>query len=328
VTIGIGAFGPRAGLAVYQALRAAELVGRGAIGGFATYVAITADGRLMRAETQRGGGSTLFTDGETTGVEPPEEVANAIAAAVISSGPDRPAPLTQFLPSDGAAGLVTGHRLPNAKGVSGQPINEEILALMRSGRTASEAVDAVLNRNANSDTGIIAVDRRGQVYARNTARVLRRPDLGHARREHGSPKAVVEVIHNAIRPYPIVATLAADVALATMVGEPKEIGRFTVSSGCPLALGPEDTVIVDDDLNATKIVTTDQLLLSGRQICAAIYLHSKVVKGGRVVGRTMFEPITTVVDGQIAEMSGQKTLRISFQADTATAPSAATLSPS
>jgi predicted secreted protein len=101
-----------------------------------------------------------------------------------------------------------------------------------------------------------------------------------------------------------------------------------VSSGCPLALGPEDTVIVDDDLNATKIVTTDQLLLSGRQICAAIYLHSKVVKGGRVVGRTMFEPITTVVDGQIAEMSGQKTLRISFQADTATAPSAATLSPS
>jgi hypothetical protein len=316
VTIGIGAFGPRAGLAVYQALRVAERVGRGAIGGFVTYAAITADGRLLRAETQRGGGSTLFTDGETTGVEPPEEVANAIAAGVISSGPDRPAPLTQFLPSDGAAGLVTGHRLPNAKNAGGQPINEEILALLRSGRAAREAVDAVLDRNANSDTGIIAVDRSGQVYSRNTARVLRRPDLGHARREHGSPKAVVEVLHNAIRPYPVVAALAADVALATMVGEPKEIGRVMVSAGCPVALGPEDAVLVDDDLNATKVVTTDPLLVSGRQVCAAIYLHSKVVKGGRVIGRTMFEPITTVVDGRITEMSGQKTLRISFQADT------------
>jgi len=316
VTIGIGAFGPKAGLAVHQALRAAERVGRGAIGGFASYAAITADGRLMRAETQRGGSSTLFTDGETTGVEPPEEVANAIAAGVISSGPDRPAPLTQFLPADGAAGLVTGHRLPNAKGAGGQPINEEILALLRSGRTAREAVDAVLDRNANSDTGIIAVDRSGQVYSRNAARVLRRPDLGHARREHASPKAVVEVLHNAIRPYPAAAALAADVALATMVGEPKEVGRVTVSAGCPVALGPEDAVVVDDDLNATKIVTTDPLLVSGRQVCAAIYLHSKVVKGGRVIGRTMFEPITTVVDSRITEMSGQKTLRISFQADT------------
>ena len=236
MTIGIGAFGPKAGLAVHQALRAAERVGRGAIGGFASYAAITADGRLMRAETQRGGSSTLFTDGETTGVEPPEEVANAIAAGVISSGPDRPAPLTQFLPADGAAGLVTGHRLPNAKGAGGQPINEEILALLRSGRTAREAVDAVLDRNANSDTGIIAVDRSGQVYSRNAARVLRRPDLGHARREHASPKAVVEVLHNAIRPYPAAAALAADVALATMVGEPTEVGRVTVSAGCPVVL--------------------------------------------------------------------------------------------
>ncbi len=315
MTIGIGAFGPKAGLAVYQALRVAERVGRGAIGGFATYAAITADGRLLRAETQRGGGSTLFTGGETTGVEPPEEIANAVAAGVISSGPDRPEPLTQFLPAEGAAGLVTGHRLPNARGASGRPINEDVLALLRTGQSAREAVDALLDRNASSDTGIIAVDRNGHVYARNTARVLRRPDLGQARREHGNPKAVVEVIHNAIRPYPVVATLAADVALAVMVGEPKEIGRVAVSAGCPVVLGPEDAVVVDDDLNATRVVTTDPLLVSGRQVCAAIYLHSKVVKGGRVIGRTMFEPITTVVDGKITEMSGQKVLRISFQAE-------------
>ena len=41
---------------------------------------------------------------------------------------------------------------------------------------------------------------------------------------------------------------------------------MTVSAGCPVVLGPEDAVVVDDNLNATKIVTTDPLLVSGRQV--------------------------------------------------------------
>ena len=83
MTIGIGAAGPNAGLAVFRALAAAEAVGHGAIGGFAVFAVLTADGRVIRAETQRGGSATLFTDGETTGGPPPPEVASARFAAVV-----------------------------------------------------------------------------------------------------------------------------------------------------------------------------------------------------------------------------------------------------
>jgi hypothetical protein len=61
VTIGIAVRAPNAGQAAFEALRTVERVARGAIGGFVSFVAITADGRLLRAETQRGGTSTLFT---------------------------------------------------------------------------------------------------------------------------------------------------------------------------------------------------------------------------------------------------------------------------
>ena len=110
MTIGIAARGPNAGLAIYRSLRAAERVGSGSIGGFATFAVITADGKLLRYETQRGGTSTLFIEGEITGTDPPPEVAAATRAAVISSGPDRPAP-ESFLCADPLAGLVTGHRI-------------------------------------------------------------------------------------------------------------------------------------------------------------------------------------------------------------------------
>src|ERR1700686_2557427 len=116
MTIGIAARGPNAGLAVYRSLRAAERVGTGSIGGFATFAAITADGKLLRHETQRGGTSTLFIEGESTGTEPPPEVAAATSAAVISSGPDRPEP-EKLLSADPLAGLVTGHRMPITIGV-------------------------------------------------------------------------------------------------------------------------------------------------------------------------------------------------------------------
>ncbi|MFP4126312.1 MAG: DUF6963 family protein, partial [Alphaproteobacteria bacterium] len=122
MTIGIAATGAGAGLAVFAALRAVERVGRGAIGGFASFVAISEAGELVQAETQRGGTATLFVDGEATGVAPPAAVAQARFAAVMSSGPDRPPPLARFTPGDAAVGLVSGHRLPNMPGVDGAPL--------------------------------------------------------------------------------------------------------------------------------------------------------------------------------------------------------------
>src|SRR5699024_9962606 len=123
MTIGIAAHGPNAGLAVARALAAVEKVATGATRGYAVFAAIDSAGRLHRAETQRGGTATLFVDAEATGVAPPAEAAAAHTAGLISSGPDRPAPLTQYVPAEPGAGLVTGHRLPNAAGTSGRPVN-------------------------------------------------------------------------------------------------------------------------------------------------------------------------------------------------------------
>jgi hypothetical protein len=314
MTIGIGAFGPNAGHAVYVGLAAAERIGRGAIGGFATYAAITADNRLLRHETQRGGSSTLFIDGESTGIAPPEDVARATAAAVISSGPERPDPLAQFLAADPKGGLVTGHRLPNGQSVDGKPLNGEALAHMLAGRSAREAVDLVIERNLEADVGLIAVDRRGGVYTRNSDRVKRRPDLGYARAEDAKTGAVVDVLHNAIRPHPVLAPMVAAVILEAMIGAPQPAGWITINAGVPLVVGKESAVHCNADLVATKVVTTDPILGSGRHACAGIYIASAVYRDQTLLGYTMFEPITTVDNGRITEMSGQKSVRMSYRA--------------
>ena len=59
MTIGIGACGPHAGRAVFDALAAAEKVGTGAIGGFVTYAAIG-----------EGGGGPPFRDPARRNVDP------------------------------------------------------------------------------------------------------------------------------------------------------------------------------------------------------------------------------------------------------------------
>lgn len=312
MTIGIGASGPNAGLAVFEALRAAELVGRGAIGGFATYAALTAEGKLLRYETQRGGSRTLFTEGEQTGINPPLQVQEAIAAAVISSGPDRPVPLAQFLVADPKGGLVTGHRLPNTQSVDGQAVNLEVLAHLMQGGSAQAAVDRVLDRNPQADVGMIAIDRQGIVYGRNSDRVAQRPDLGYAHRSDRGTGAAVTVLHNAIRPAPSLADVVADIALDVMRGDRHLQGWVTIPAGIPVILGKENTVVVDPAGMATQVFTTDPLLVHGEHIGSAIYLHSIVQQGDRTLGKTLFEPICTVKDAHLVEMSGQRLIRMSY----------------
>jgi len=314
MTIGIAAAGPRAGQAVFEALRAVEQVASGAIRGFASFVAITADGQMVRAETQRGGTRTLFTDAETTGTAPPETVADAVLAGVISSGPDRPMPLCQFLPAEPAVGLITGHRLPNRAGVGGSALNLEVLAHLRAGLDPKAAIDAVLDANPRADAGLIAADRHGRIHARNSERVAERPDLGHARRAAADGGAVVEVLHNAILPVGPLAALAADVAMETMRPMWRADGWIVVEAGTEVALGDVPRVLVDADMVARRIVTLDSDLLEGRRNGAAIYLHALVEQGGRILGRTIAEPNVSVKDRRIVSMSGQTRLRLPFQA--------------
>lgn len=313
MTIGIAATGPNAGLAVYLALAAVERVASGAIGGFATLAVIDRQGRLHRASTQRGGTRTLFIETEHTGVPPPPVIASASFAALMSSGPERPVPLDQFVAADPRAGLVTGHRLPNAACVTGRPLNIEVLERLRGGHTAQAAVDPVLDADPDADAGVIAVDLQGRLYARNSARVARRTDLGHARREHPEAGAVVEILHNAMSPSGSVAALAADIALETMVPYYRADGTVTVRAGTPVTLGPAHRVLVDASGTVFRIETTDQRILAGLHNCAAIYLAAEVVRDGRLIGHTVTEPNVVVEDGLIVTLSGQAEVGVAYR---------------
>jgi hypothetical protein len=315
MTIGIAASGPNAGLAVYRALAAVEKVATGAIGGFCAYAAIDVEGgSLYRAETQRGGTSTLFVDGESTGVGLPDSAARARIAGLMSSGPDRPTPLAQFVPAEAGVGLITGHRLPNAIGITGRPLNLEIFNRLHAGVNARAAVNEVLDADPEADAGVIAIDRAGTIYARNSARVSRRPDLGHARREDLSTGAVVEVIHNAIFPVGSLAALAADLALGAMVPNNYSDGEFKVHAGVPVVYGKENRVTLDGN-DAVRIETTDKRIVTGSHNCAAIYLGATVTRDGLNIGRTVIEPNVIVQDGQIVRMSGQTSMRIGYRKD-------------
>jgi hypothetical protein len=314
MTIGIAARGPNAGLAIYRSLRAVERVGTGSIGGFATFAAITAEGKLLRHETQRGGASTLFIEGESTGTEPPPEVAAATAAAVISSGPDRPEP-EKLLSADPLAGLVTGHRMPITIGGDGIAVNQQVLDLMKGGKSAQAAVDTVLDRNPEVDAGLIAIDRSGQVYGRNSARILRRPDLAEARESREG--ASVIVFYNAIRPHTVLAGLVTEIALDTMLGIPKPDGQIKLNAGTPVIAGRETAVHCDTNYVATHVTTNELEVLSAQQICTGIYLGSPVYRNGTLIGHTMLETIVAFRAGKLAFVRGQNFVSFGYRRVTA-----------
>ncbi len=309
LTIGIGAAGPNAGLAAFRALAAAEAVGRGSIGGFAVFAALTADSRLHRAETQRGGTATLFTEGEATGVPPPADIAAAPFAALISSGPDRPAPLTQFLAAS-EAGLVTGHRLPNAHGPDGRPVNAAVLAAMAEGQSAEQSLALVLDRDPEVDAGMIALGPGRGLAARNSRLVASRPDLGAATLTSGD--AAVAVLHNAIRPAAELAPLVAAIALDILAPPHVVAGNAVIRAGTPVALAETHRVTLGPDGIATLIETTNARILSGRHACAAVYLGASVVQDGIFLGQSIMEPNVLVEDGHVLRLSGKTEVRIPY----------------
>jgi hypothetical protein len=310
MTVGIVAVGTRAGLAVFRALQAVERVAEGSIGGFAVFAAVTEDA-ILRYETQRGGSATLFTAGEWTGGEPEEAAASARLAGIISSGPDRPAPLSGFLPAAAGIGLVSGHRLPQTPGRDGIPLNQAVLSLLGAGQSVRQAVDFVLDANPSADAGLIAGGLGGEVYARNSARVAGRPDLGHARGSVGD--ATVEVLHNAVHPLAPLAGLAAEVALDVMLRRREPAGEVTLRAGTPVTLGETDSILVGEDGVVQEVQTSDGHLITGRWNCVAVYLGSCVMRGDRCIGTTLTEPNMVVEDGRLVSMSGQQEVRIGFR---------------
>jgi hypothetical protein len=304
MTIGIAAFGPNAGQAVFDALRVAELVGHGAIGGFVSLVVIGEGGKLYRTETQRGGTRGLFDGGAM-----PLPMARARHAALMSSGPDRPPPLSQFTPADARVGLVTGHRLPNTIGASGIALNEEVLGLMGQGMTPAEAVERVVRENPTGDAGIIALSLDGEVFADDTAYVARFPDRGQAVLGSVDQGAIVAVLHNAIRPYRSLATLVAETALDRMDPPDAADDTLRLKAGLPIRKGAVNAIQVDKSHAATSLTVSDVKYLAGNWNMG-LGPMVPILMDDKVVAHALYEPYLVIVSGCLASIDGADSLQI------------------
>ncbi len=306
MTIGIAAYGPDAGRAVLRALAAVEAVGRGAVRGFVSFVVLTAVGDVRRFDTQRGGGGALFPGGLAA---MPAAVAQARVAGLMSSGPDRPEPLSQFTPALASVGLVTGHRMPNTVGVNGMLLNEEVLDLMRGGASPEEAIGLVIAANPSVDAGIIALSAAGAVHAADTPRVQRRGDVGRALLRSANGEAVVAVLHNSIRPLRPLASLAAEVALDEMVPDDRPDAWITFRSGAPVTSGRVNGVDVAEDGSVRAIIVDDEKFLGGRWSLGMGY-EAHVLRGRRTVATMLYEPYMVVENGRLRLIDGESILAV------------------
>jgi len=283
MTIGIAVSGPRAGLAAYRALRAVECLGRGAIGGFVSFVAITGD-RLATAECQRGGALALFGGGE-----PPQEIADARLAGLMSSGPDRPEPLIQFTPADPHVGILTGHRLPNMPPPDGgAPPNLAALKRLSAGSDPVTAVRETLAAAPDADAGLIAMDIHGVIALGNSDLVARRDDLGQALVSDAATALRIGLLHNSI--FPVAGLAAAAVAAAIDAVAPAD--RAEVNGpvvGVPLRPGSDRAMHVDANGLTLSFSYPEDTIVGPDWEGSAVLRGDPVKCDGRVIGRVVRE---------------------------------------
>ncbi|OZI70823.1 DUF6963 family protein [Bordetella genomosp. 12] len=278
MTIGVAASGERAAWAVRDAVLGAELLGRGAIGGFAVLAILDEQGRVDYRSTQRGG---------VTALDLPASWQCARVAAAISSGPDRPEPLTQFLAGESALGLVTGHRLPNQAGGDGTALNQAVLQRMKAGMGPQQAVDEVLAAHGEWDAGLIALDTRGRLGMGNSVRVTRRDDVGELRRQ--THQGSLGLLHNSIYTRAPLAPDLAELAWARLTGRAGGLQLLTLAAPVHLELGKTDRVHIDAQGRIQGLETADPRLAGLQRAATAVYLGAGIWRDGRWVGRAQTE---------------------------------------
>lgn len=298
MTIGIAAFGPGSGQGVLEGLRAVERIGRGAIGGFVSFVALTGDGRALRGATQTGGSDAVFPGGL------PAEAAAAPLAALISSGPDRPEPLSDFLAAEPGVGLVTGHRMPQTRTPEGVPLNQMVLAQMRAGLDPQQAVDHVILRYPRMDAGFVALGVSGRIGLGSTAQVLARGDQGSGRLGSPDGEAGVASLHNAIHPHRLIAAVANEMTLDRMLRVDAPLCWIRFRSGVPFLPGPAPEVHTDPSGTLECIRHPDEHLMTGRW-SVGLGDRVAVVQEGRHIGWLGYEPFLVCHDGIVASVDGK-----------------------
>lgn len=306
MTIGIAAVGPGAGRAIIRGLEVAETIGEGALGGFVSFVSVDPHAEVRQHGVQQQGALAIRHRVETDSA-----CLRANRAALMSSGPDRPEPLSQFTLASPEGCLVTGHRFPNASRNGHPPLNDQLLARLNKGESARAAVQSILSENPMADAGLVAVDREGGVYSGNCARVAERRDLGASTLVEG--ELSVTVIHNAIWPVKGIADIIVQSVMREMQ-RPIECRTVSVSAGTPVTLGLEDAVVLSPDgASVASIQTRDSALISAPSDGAAIYSDAMVYHANRAVGRVITEPYTQVAGGLVRSLDGQPILAIRYQ---------------
>lgn len=290
MTIGIAAYGPNAGRAVLDGLLGTETLGRGAIGGFAVVSVIDRAGVHRQMCCQTGG---------TSGLAGLEAFHDARCAALISSGPNRPEPLSQFLAGQDGVGLVTGHRLPQRPGVSGLPLNAAALAQIAKGADPEAAIRAETEANPEADFGLVAVTADGRIGFGNAARVRRRGDLVHAARTE--PDRGYALLANSIhfnqglRPGDAIGGLI----WARLTGTPGAHTLARLSRPVPVEPAAEDRVELDADGYVLRIARADPWWPGTPGTVTVIYSNAPVWQGGRPLGRCATE-VFARLDGGMA----------------------------
>lgn len=304
MTIGVAAYGPNAGAAVRSAVLGAELLGRGAIGGFAVFAVLGDDGKVQHRVTQRGGIGTL---------DLPESWLHMRRAAVISSGPDRPEPLEQFVPGTDGLALVTGHRSPHLAGRGGLPLNRQVLQRIAAGASPQDAVDATLEENPESDAGLIALDMQGRLGWGNTRRVLRRDDRGSCQRDSGAAR--IALLHNSIPCCGALAESVADLAWSCLTGQAMPTRFLHLRESVPIRASDRDRVHVRDDGEIVSVDSSDPLLPAANRRGWAVYLGAEIWQGERLVGHAASELGIEIAQGRLCKSPEEPPAFIVMKAD-------------
>ena len=298
MTIGIAATGPWSGAGILAGLRAVEAVGRGAIGGFVSLAVLTEDQNLLRAETQNGGTRALFTG------PPPEDILRAPYAALISSGPDRPSPLSQFIAAAPGVGIVTGHRFPHVVTDQGNALNALVLGAMQRGLAAQDAVDEVIADHSQYDAGFIALSTKGDLGLGNMPSVLRLLDQGAAITACPDIGASVATLHNAIHPSKAIAVVANEIVLDEIRQREAEVGTITVTAGTRLSFGDEAEIHVDDNFKTTRVAHPNAQAVPV-ETSFGLGDRVRVLQLGRPIGWLAREPFMVVRNGAIVSLEGK-----------------------
>ncbi len=301
MTIGIAVHAPGAARAALAGLEAVEAVGRGAIGGFVSLSVITPDGALHNLGVQRGGARAMLA----------EPLLATLAAAhlgvLMSSGPDRPEPLSQFTPAATDAGLMTGHRLPNMPGPDGTPPNLVALQALREGLSAEEAIARALGDAPELDAGLIAMTLGGDIALANSASVAARDDIGEALLVE--PGLSVAVMHNSILPHEALADLAVSAIRDTLWPRDAWTGSGT-AIGLTVRDGSAERALLIDPETATPLAfeaAGPEWRRAEWEGCP-VRRGDPVIAGGRVVGKVIQEAYCILRNGTVTSARGGHTI--------------------